>query len=86
MYLRVISLYNTAAAVFFSSAVGGMVLLFHAVISIHMQNIAFNGCLPPYFYRNGLMRVLFKADSHICKASWACVCVSETLPLVWGLI
>lgn len=46
-------------------------LLFYAVISIHMQNIAFNGCLPPYFYRNGLMHVLtmshwlFKADAHI---------------------
>lgn len=40
---RVISLYKKAAVVFFFSAVGGMVLLFYAVISIHMQNAAFNG-------------------------------------------
>lgn len=54
-------------------------LLFYAVISIHMQNIALNGCLPPYFYRNGLMHVLFKADSHMCEAPSVCVCQKHFL-------
>lgn len=74
---RVISSHKRAAVVcFFLSAVGEMVQLFYALISIHMQNIAFNGCLPPCFYRNGPRH--FKADMQ----SLLGLCVSATLPSV----